>query len=204
VCGQHGNFTLTFDDLPNFVPSNQNLTGITQAPPVPNPYNHLTFSNGYVYAPSPSEPFVPASSPHLAVFLGNASGVTARSTKPGEIADGPYEAMSAFWFNATSAFLGCDNAGPNDCTMVMSGYTWSQSNGSEVLSYSQNATLPPCPSLKNCQLGQVFFPTSFTGLSGLQIQAFVGNDQRMFFMDNLALGWYNETCEAGLTRLRYQ
>jgi hypothetical protein len=64
---------INFDDLPNFMPT-ENDTAITQAPPIQNPYHHLTFSDGYVYAPAPSEPYAPVSSPHLAVFLSNATG----------------------------------------------------------------------------------------------------------------------------------
>ncbi|KAK5110499.1 hypothetical protein LTR85_001012 [Meristemomyces frigidus] len=208
ACGEHGPFTLTFDTLPNFVSSNQNQTDITQAPPVPNPYHHLTFSNGYVYGPSPRVPYLPASSPKLAVFLAGASGMTARSQKPGEIGDGTYEAMSAFWFDAYSAFFGCDNNGTDTCTMVFTGYTYSPSAKDEIPSYTQNATIPPCAGIAsgagNCKLQQVFFPDAFRSLSGLQIQAFVGNTERMFFVDDIAMGWSNNTCEAGLTRLRYQ
>jgi hypothetical protein len=176
---------------------------------VRQPYHHLTFSNGYVYAPDPTVPYQPASSPHLAVFLANGTGMRASSpnggsVKPGEIGDGPYESMSAFWFDAFTAFLGCDDGGPDDCTMVFTGYTWSQTAGDEIATYSQNATLSACPGLKECQLQQMHFSDAFRGLSGLQIQAFVGNEQRMFFMDDLALGWSNSTCAAGLTRLRYQ
>ena len=130
--------------------------------------------------------------------------MTTSAMKPGEIGDGIYETSSAFWFNATSAYLGCDNGGPENCTMVFNAYTWSPSSGAEILTYSQNATLPPCPNFSNCRLQQVSFPPSFTGLSGLQIRAFVGNEERMFFMDDLALGWYNNTCDAGLMRQRYQ
>ncbi|KAK0253167.1 hypothetical protein LTS09_011838 [Friedmanniomyces endolithicus] len=185
ACGERGNFTMTFDDLPNFVPSKQNKTDITQAPPIPNPYHHLTFSNGYVYAPQPSVPYLPSSAPHLAVFLANGSGMTASSMQPGEVGDGPYESMSAFWFDAFS-------------------YTWSPDANNEIATYTQNATVAPCPGLANCQLQQVSFPTSFRGLSGVRMQAFVGNEPRMFFLDDMALGWSNNTCQAGLTRLRYQ
>ncbi|KAK1063085.1 hypothetical protein LTR74_009776 [Friedmanniomyces endolithicus] len=204
ACGEHGNFTMTFDDLPNFVPNKQNKTDITQAPPIPNPYHHLTFSNGYVYGPQPSVPYLPSSAPHLAVFLANGSGMTASSMQPGEVGDGPYESMSAFWFDAFSAFMGCDNAGPGLCTIVFTGYTWSPDAKNEIATDTQNATLAPCPSLGNCQLQQVSFPTSFRGLSGVRMQAFVGNEPRMFFMDDMKLGWSNNTCQAGLTRLRYQ
>ncbi|KAK0363984.1 hypothetical protein LTR02_003752 [Friedmanniomyces endolithicus] len=188
ACGEHGNFTMTFDDLPNFVPNKQNKTDITQAPPIPNPYHHLTFSNGYVYGPQPSVPYLPSSAPHLAVFLANGSGMTASSMQPGEVGDGPYESMSAFWFDA----------------FIFTGYTWSPDAKNEIATYTQNATLAPCPSSANCQLQHVSFPTSFRGLSGVRMQAFVGNEPRMFFMDDMKLGWSNNTCQAGLTRLRYQ
>lgn len=204
TCGEHGNFVMDFDDLPNFTPRYANSTDITQAPPVPNPYHHLTFSNGYVYAPMPREPYTPTSPPHLAVFLANASGVTARSWIPGEIADGRYESLSAFWFDAYNTFVGCDNAGPDDCTIVFSAYTWSTTAKDSIVTYTQNATISPCPMQQNCELQQVSFPDVFRSLSGIQMQAFVGKDERMFFMDDLSLGWSNNTCAAGLARLQHQ
>jgi len=173
---------------------------------VPNPYHHLKFSDGYVYGPSPKVPYVPASAPHLAVFLANASGVTASSMPPGEIGDGPYESMSAFWFDAYGAFFGCDS--PDGCTMVFTGYTWSPTAKTEIPTYTQNATVTPCPNLTSgsaaCQLQQISFPDSFRSLSGLQMQAFSSDVERMFFMDDMALGWSNNTCMAGLTRLQHQ
>lgn len=120
--------------------------------------------------------------------------------KPGEFGDGPRDSMSAYWFDAYSAWLGCDDEGPEPCTMVMKAYTWSPYAKAEILSYSQNVTMPPCPGFKNCHLRQVSFPASFRSLSGLQIQAFVGKEERMFFMDDLALHWSNSSCAAGLQR----
>ncbi|KAK5725681.1 hypothetical protein LTR15_003871 [Elasticomyces elasticus] len=204
ACGEHGNFTMDFDNLPNFQPNSKRATDIRQAPPVPNPYHHLTFSDGYVYAPQPSEPYLPSSEPHLAVFLANGTGVTARSVQPGEIGDGPYESNSAFWFDAFSAMMGCDNAGPDPCTIVFTGYTYSAAAKDEIATYTQNATIAPCPALNNCPLQPVSFPTSFRSLSGVRMQAFVGNEERMFFLDDMELGWSNNTCQAGLTRQRYQ
>lgn len=204
-CGEHGDFVVDFDDLPNFFPT-ENDTAITQAPPVLNPYHHLTFDDGYVYAPAPAEPYPPVSSPHLAVFLGNASGVTSRrrsenQLKSGEIGDGPRESISAFWFDAHSAWFGCDNPGPDYCTLVFKAFSWSAATKKEELTFQQNATIPPCPHRFNgCRLRKVDFPTSFRGLTGIQIQAFVHKEERMFFMDDLALRWSNNTCAAGLLR----
>ena len=134
------------------------------------------------------------------MFLADGSGTRASSQRPGEISDGPYESNSAFLFDATSAYFGCDNRGPNPCTLVFTGYTYDQNLHNEVASYSQNATIPACPSSSGCPLQHVMFPQSFRDLSGLQIQAFVGGQERMFFMDNLAMAWANNTCAAGMAR----
>lgn len=204
-CGEHGDFMVDFDDLPNFFPT-ENDTAITQAPPVLNPYHHLTFDDGYVYAPAPAESYPPVSSPHLAVFLGNASGVTTRrrsenEPKPGEIGDGPRDSISAFWFDAYSAWFGCDNPGPDTCTLVFKALSWSAATKKEELTFQQNSTIPPCRHrFEGCHLQKVDFPTSFRGLTGIQIQAFVRDEEKMFFMDDLALKWSNNTCAAGLLR----
>jgi len=122
--------------------------------------------------------------------------------KPGEIGDGPRDAISAFWFDAQSAYLGCDNPGPDPCTLKISGWTWDSSANTEIMSYGYNVEIPACKTLTslNCQLQRVEFPESFRSLTGLQIQAFTGNQQRMFFMDDLAMAWSNNTCAAGLLR----
>lgn len=62
------------------------------------------------------------------------------------------------------------------------------------------SAIRPCDKSSGCDLERVQFPAKFKGLSGLQIQAFVGKDERMFFMDNLSLSWTNNTCAAGLLR----
>ena len=129
-----------------------------------------------------------------------ASAPFGNMVKPGEIGDGPRDSISAFWFDAYSAWLGCDNEGPEACTMVFQAYTWSKATNDEIVSYTQNATLPACPDFKDCHLQKVSFPRSFRSLTGLQIQSFVGGEERMFFMDNLALHWSDHSCAAGLQR----
>lgn len=197
---------LDFDNLPNFTPSDQNQTDISQAPPIPNPYHHFTFNEGYVYAPDPKVPFEPVSEPHLAVFFTNGTGMRASQSdhaiEDGEFADGPYESSSAFWFDAFSAWMGCDHNGADPCTLVMSAYTYSAKDKDEVLAFTQNATIPGCPGFKDCKLQKVEFPSTFRGLSGLQIQAFAGGEEKTFFMDDVAMRWTDNSCAAGLTRQR--
>lgn len=158
--------------------------------------------------PPPSDPFPSISAPRLVMFLTNDTGpsssTNAGGQRPGEIGAGDRASESAFWFDAYSAYLGCDYGGSDNCTMQISGYTWQDSVQSEVLTYQQNVSLPTCPGLQDCKLQQVMFPRSMIGLSGIQFQAFASGKQRMWFMDNLSLAWSNNTCAAGLLRTRSQ
>jgi hypothetical protein len=223
VCGEHGDFTLTvsiyqgpgcledanpilqWEDEPNFLPTTP-ITNASEAPPVFNPYHHMYFSDGFVYAPPPSVPFAAISSPRLVMFLANGTGDDDNHSDggelSGEIGAGTRRSSNAFWFNAYSAYLGCDNNGPEDCTLQVTGLVYQDSTKSEVAAFQQNVTQPPCLYADKCQLTQVHFAQSMKGLSGIRIQAFVGSERRSWFMDNLALGWFNNTCEAGLLRGR--
>lgn len=190
-----------WDDEPDFQPSGS--PPITDAPPVFGPYHHFWFSLGFVYGPPPALPYTPISAPHLAVFLPNETGPSndgnAVSLRAGELGDGIRASESAFWFNAYSAYLGCDDGGPEGCTMEISGYTYNTFVQAEVLTFQHNVSIPPCPGFVDCQLELVEFP-DYTGLSGLQMNALVDGAERIWFMDNLSLGWYNNTCAAGLQR----
>jgi hypothetical protein len=209
ACGEHGDFTLDFDDLPAFSGDED----ITQAPPIFSPYHHLTFSSGYVHSSQPSQPFAPHSGDQLAVFLASGNGTNdtmwhkdgfsanAPRTEPGEITDGPYDGLPAFWFNARGAWLGCDNDGPEPCVFNITGWTWNSQLSDEVAAYNTQLELPACPRFENCQLQHVDFPESVRGLSGIQIQAYANNEPRMFFMDDLELSWFDNTCSAGMQRM---
>lgn len=206
VCGESGNFTLGWDDEPSFAPSNANTSASPTYAPVFNPYHHMFFSNGYAYAPPPSDPYPPISAPRLAVFLPNASAISdstgspdAGGERPGELGAGPRASLNAFWFNAYSAYLGCDNSGTQPCSLQISGYAWNGTD--ESLVAQQTATLPACADMVNCTLTQVVFDEGFShNLTGLQFAATVGGIMQVFYMDNLSMGWYNNTCAAGLQR----
>lgn len=146
------------------------------------------------------------SGPHLAVFL--ADGVPKRLgpigpgnySKPGEVADGPRESINAFWFDALSGWFGCDNHGPEDCRLEFTAYAWNPNIKTEDEVTSFNATIPACDKTKGCGMHLIAFPHNFISLTGLQIQAFVDKDERMFFVDDLSMSWSNNSCAAGLLR----
>lgn len=157
--------------------------------------------------PPPSTPFEAISSPRLVMFLANQTGEDSNNhgdgnQLAGEIGAGQRRSSDAFWFNAYSAYLGCDNEGPDDCIMQISGLVLQNSTKQEVTAYQQNFTLTACPGLTDCHLQRIDFPNIMRGLSGIRIEAFVGSERRSWFMDDLSLGWYNNSCAAGMLRIR--
>ena len=207
VCGESGNFTLNWDDEPAFNPEDPRVDPWV---PVFNPYHHMFFSNGYAYIPpgADGEPFAAISSPHLAIFLPNLTETdigspNAAGENPGEIGAGPRASLDAFWFDAYSVYAGCDNAGPNDCTFTITGYVYDAVELKQVSAVTQRASLAPCGGgMLNCSLTQLTFDGAFRGLSGIQFDARVGGEEAIFLLDNLELGWFNNTCAAGLLRQR--
>ena len=114
----------------------------------------------------------------------------------GEIGAGPRASDSAYWIDAYSAYLGCNNPGPGDCDIMVKGYQIFS-----AFSYiTQGFTLPPCLKLENCSLALLEFADGFRNLTGLQIIATVGTTPVDWYMDNLSLGWSNNTCAAQLER----
>ncbi|THY71605.1 hypothetical protein D6C86_04630 [Aureobasidium pullulans] len=205
VCGEHGEFTLTWEDEPTFLPT-EPITDSSDAPPVFNPYHHMYFSDGFVYAPPPSVPFEAASSPRLVMFVANETGDNDNHSEggqlSGEIGAGTRRSSNAFWFNAHSAYLGCENHSAHQCVLKITGLVYQSETKSEVAAFHQTVKLLPCYLPDNCHLTQIDFSESMKGMSGLRIQASVNEEPVSWFMDNLALGWSNNTCAAGLLRAR--
>jgi hypothetical protein len=115
---------------------------------------------------------------------------------------GPRESIDAYWFSAHSAYVACDyDAGNwnNTCHFSVTAWVW---NGVEEVPLCTDAyEIPLCHKDEGCQLHQIPFPTSYVGLTSLNFSATVGEESRTFYVDDLSLEWYNNTCEAGLTRI---
>jgi len=151
--------------------------------------------------PPPTDPFPPISPPQLAVYrVDNNTNVDgspdAGAESIGEFGAGPRSSESAYWIDAYSAYLGCSNAGPRDCTITINGYD----AVSSTRAVYQTVTQPPCHGLKNCTLALVEFSAGFRNLSGIQILAAVNDRPVTWYMDDLQLGWSNNTCAAATER----
>jgi len=208
VCGESGNFTLTWDDLPSFRATDP---AAGDFPLLSNPYHHFFLANGFVYyGPSmiTADAWTPTSQPYMAIFVPENSDAPTSNPyagipKLGEITAGPRMNMPIFWFDAFSANVGCDDGGLNDCEMTITGYKYNNATHGEVIAATQKTSIPKCPTYANCDLKFVQLDGAFRGLSGIQFEGTAnGVANRTFALDNLALGWSDNTCQAGLARLR--
>jgi len=185
-------FTVNFDDLPFF----STVSDDADVPPIFNPYRKLYWEGHFGYVPPPTDPFPPHSPPQLAVYRANNVDVDGSSDAglelTGEVGAGPRADNNAYWIDAYSAWLGCANSGPDDCNITINGYA----NAGSVAAVTQTITQPPCLGLKDCSLALVAFNAGFRGLDGLQIVASVDSKAVDYYMDDLQLGWSNNSCAA--------
>ncbi|KAJ4374994.1 hypothetical protein N0V83_002073 [Neocucurbitaria cava] len=204
LCGESGNFTLTFDDT--VVGGDDNLLLVANG--MKNPYHHLFYANGFTYVPDKWEPYPSISQPNVAMFLPLVGRLLpntpfAGTLLPGELGAGPRASVNAYWFNAHSAYFGCGLNSITPCTLRISGYRYDAVLKQEVLVVQQNATIPACWGYVNCRLTQVFFSDGFRALSGIQFNAYTYNlgIPQVHMMDDLQMEWYNNTCSAGILRI---
>ncbi|OJD21291.1 hypothetical protein ACJ73_07369 [Blastomyces percursus] len=204
-CGESGEFTMDFDKLPRFSPSNNDTAAF---PPIFNPYNHLFFSDGWSYGPPPTEPYPPTSNPHIGIYIpekrkDNRGSPYAGLLDGGEFGAGPRSSLDTFWFDAYSANFGCDNGSTNTtCAVTVSAVRYSAQTKIEETAGTRSFAIPPCPGYRNCMLSPLDFGDSFRGISGLKFSASVQDKPVIFFVDDIKMNWYNNTCAAGLERLR--
>lgn len=213
ACGEVGNYTINWDDEPLFVQPKNSTS--TLFPPVFNPYHHLFYANGFAYIAPPAggSPFPATSNPNTAIFMPslvidatakNHSVIKDNLLLPGEISAGPRASDKIWQFDAYGADLGCDNASSSPCAMTVTGYAYDANTTSEYPIVQQKVELPACDThvLHNCSLKHIDFK-GFRGLSGIQFEAVVGGRQKIFVLDNLNLGWCDNSCATGLKRFSF-
>ena len=151
--------------------------------------------------PPPSVPFLPHSGEQLAIYRAG-SGLNVNGSPGaglelvGEFGSGPRASYSAFWIDAFSFWIGCENDGPSDCELTINGYELYSSTRTAF----QDVTIPPCPGLKDCELTYVELGDDFRNLTGLQILAAVDRQLTVYYLDDVSLAWSNNSCAAQAQR----
>jgi hypothetical protein len=195
---------LQFDNLPMFSTTDNSTTA---HPPVFNPFEHFWWGDCWTYAPPPNEKYLPQEGVHLANCIPNNNNTVIGSPNAGLLpangfGAGPRESINAYWFDAHSTFVACDDT-PFDLngTCQFSVTAWKWDGTTEIVLSTDVYTLPSCRSGVNCRLHQIPFPLTYTGLTSLNFSATIDDEPRSFYMDTIHLDWFNNSCEAGLMRI---
>jgi hypothetical protein len=173
----------------------------------------MFFASGFnYYAPDYSvtdpQPYDPISGPNVAIFrvdptttILDRDELDELEMLPGLIGAGPRAHDPTYWFNAYGAELGCDNGGSAPCNMTISGYSWNYDARMEQKVVTQYAAIPPCNQLEDCVLEHIAL-FGFDNLSSIRFEAVVdGATLKSWVIDNLSMGWVDNSCAAGLKRL---
>ncbi|TAQ84206.1 hypothetical protein B7494_g7471 [Chlorociboria aeruginascens] len=203
LCGEHGDFTLNFDDIPPLAIGNQSVNDVQPAP-VFNPYHQFAFTDGFVVVPPPTDPYLPSSPPLLLEFIPNfnvdgtnpnAGPNTGEEGYSGDIEDGDFGATGCFHFNFYGASFGCDSHGPL-CIFTFTGFRLDNTTRETTTVVSKQYSVPACPSLKKCDLTLVTVDDTFRDLTSIRLNVTVGSDPKIWWMDDLQLGWTDNSCVA--------
>ncbi|EKD14920.1 uncharacterized protein L3040_003866 [Drepanopeziza brunnea f. sp. 'multigermtubi'] len=207
-CGLLGDFVLNFDDIPPLSVSNQSTD--FQPEPVPNPYHKFDFSNGFTVVPPPVDPYLPVSKPLLLEFIPN---FTVNASTPesgpnsaqggfsGEIGNIDHGATGCFSFNFYGASLGCDSFGAA-CEFTFTGFKFDRLSRQTRSVVTQRVSVPACPSLKSldCVLTPVSLDGLFKDLDSVGMNVTVQGRPKIWWMDDVRLGWFDNSCEKGVCR----
>ncbi|KAL1886134.1 hypothetical protein Plec18167_000063 [Paecilomyces lecythidis] len=188
-CGETADFQINFDRLPT--PPTPDLF-----PPIFNPYDHFFFTSGWSYGISFGG-YSPASPPYLAVHQQSPSLGTYGDAA---FSVGPRLADDRFWFNASSLFFGCRGPELAYCEVTVSAFKYSPQATAEYKAYEHHYFIPACSKTSDCPLPRLDLNSKFKGLTGMAFSATVANISVAWVIDDIQLGWYNNTCAAGEVR----
>jgi hypothetical protein len=180
-----------------------------QPAPLFNPYHQFHFSNGFTVVPPPRDPYFPSSKPLLTEFIPNFTiNKTNNDSGPnnqqlgysGDIGNGDHGLAGCFGFNFYGASFGCDSRGP-DCDFTFTGFRYDRATQQTNQVAQEGSVVPACPPLQDCSLVPVIFTNEFMDLDSIRINVTVVGNPKIWWMDDLQLGWFNNTCAAGFCRI---
>lgn len=176
-------------------------------PPIFNPWRHFWWGAFWTYAPPPVQAYPPQDGTHLAKCNPSNNNILLGSPNAGDVpADGfgagPRFYTDTYWFNAHSAYVAFDNPTSDPRTVCEFNATaWKSDGFKEYIFESHPYLIAPCANNMTCHLQEITFPGDWNNLTTLNFTATVAGETRGFYLDALSLGWSNNSCAAGLTRV---
>lgn len=158
--------------------------------------------------PPPTAAYLPSSPPLMLEFVPDLSGNgtnpeagynTAAYGFSGQISDGDHGLTGCFTFNMYSATFGCNSTGP-PCEFTFTGLQYDVATDGVSPITSQTISVTACPTLVDCKLRRIMLDDTFVDLNAIRIRAAAGTTPQGWWMDDLHLGWFNNSCTTGLCR----
>lgn len=149
--------------------------------------------------------FSPSSGGQLLEFtpLSVSQSSSGGSADTAEFGVGPHFASSCFKFDLYGLSLGCAAEGNEQwCEFEFSAYAFDESSGgAQSTSWSETKRIPACPDYPTggCTLTPVEL-FGYTNITSVLITLRVGLDVRVWWGDDLRVGWTDNSCEAGHCR----
>jgi collagen type III alpha len=147
-------------------------------------------------------PYIPTSGSQLVQFV--PSGAMAQppvgSQDTAQIGLGDKTRDPCFRWNFYGFNIGCDSH-PAEvfCEFIVSGYQYSSLYGFEVRVVSQTVWVPTCSGTNGCGLSYQTL-SNFDNLTSILVSTLVNGEPRVWWMDDMRMGWTNNSCEAAFDR----
>ncbi len=110
------------------------------------------------------------------------------------------KSIPSFRFNLWGVNVGVDSQpGEQYCEFIVSGYRFDATLGFEVRAMSQTKWIPTCGGTHACRLVQQDL-SGFENLTSFLVSVKCSGQPRSFWMDDLRVGWTDNSCQAALTR----
>jgi hypothetical protein len=173
-----------------------------------NPYKKFAFSDGFVVVPPPRVPYLPSSKPLLLEFIPNFTvNETDENSGPnskengwsGDLGNGDHGVTGCFSYNFYGASFGCDSTGPG-CLFTFSGFRYDRATKLTNQVATQTISIAACPELADCPLTSITVDNTFQNLDLVRMNASVFGLPKVWWVDDVRLGWFDNSCEKGICR----
>ncbi|KAK8045180.1 hypothetical protein PG993_005204 [Apiospora rasikravindrae] len=186
-----GNFTFGLQDIEPLM--RRGYPGSHDPRPVPllSPYHRFWFSEGIEVVKSQS------SGKLVLQYLQPAMDMTDGPDNSANFSTVPKQASDCFTFNLYGIRLGCSSS-ESECIFTLKGHRLDAESLADIEVAAQIVHVPACSS-NDCNLQSVTV-FNFKSLTSVSISLKVGSEDQMWWADEVALGWSDNSCEKAACR----
>ncbi|KAK7942925.1 uncharacterized protein PG986_012038 [Apiospora aurea] len=190
-----GNFTFDLQDIEPLMRRGHDGSHDPHPVPLLSPYHRFWFSEGIEVVKSQSSGKLVLQYQQPTMDMANGAENSAN------FSTGPKQASDCFAFNLYGIRLGCSSS-ESECLFTLKGHRLDTESFADIEVAAQIVHVPACSS-SDCNLQSV--PVlNFKSLTSVSISLKVESEDQMWWADEVALGWSNNSCEKAECRTEVQ